>query len=100
MGDFNAKVGDKVKIGNKEANKGGKELVKMCKESGMEIINALDNREGAWTRIENGKRSVIDYILIEKKDSVKVKRMKIDEEKEWSLYYVKKREKFIQTTVE
>ena len=33
MGDFNAKVGGKVKYGDKEANKGEKELVKMCDES-------------------------------------------------------------------
>ena len=32
MGDFIAKVGGKVKYGDKEANKGGKELVKICEE--------------------------------------------------------------------
>ena len=53
MGDFNAEVGGIVKYGDKEANKGGKELVKMCEESDMEITYhfpwyhfALEEREG------------------------------------------------------
>ena len=89
MGDFNAKVGCKVKYGDKEANKGGKELVKICEESDMEIVNALEEREGTWTRIEKETRSVIDYILVERKDVGKVKRIIIDEHKEWTPYHVK-----------
>ena len=43
----------------KETNKGGKKLMKMCD---MEILNLLDDREETWSRIENGRGPVIDYI--------------------------------------
>ena len=62
-------------------------------------VNALEGREGTWTRIEKETRSVINFILLEGKEIVIVKRTIIDEHKSLTPYHVKKGEKFTLTIV-
>ena len=54
----------------------------------MEIINGMRERKETWTRIEKGRKSVLDYVMIEEKESHKVTEIYIDEEKIWMLHYV------------
>ena len=88
MGDFNAKVGGMIPNGEIEMNRGGKELSSLVEKNELTIINALEERVGTWTRKEKGKRSIIDYVIMEQKDLDKVKQIWIDEEKEWTPYRV------------
>ena len=88
MGDFNAKVGDMIEQGDTETNRGGKQLRILIKENRMEIVNGMRERKGTWTRIEKGKKAVLDYIMIEEKESHGVTEINIDEEKLWTPHYV------------
>ena len=58
----------------------------------MKIVNAEECCEGLWTRVEGIQKSVLDYILVFEKDTKLVNRMRIDEEKDITPYYVEKTE--------
>ena len=88
MGDLDAKIGDMIHHGDTETNRGGKLLKTMIKENGLGIINGMRERRGKWTRIEKGRKSVLDYIMIEEKESHKVKEIYIDQEKIWTPHCV------------
>ncbi len=82
LGDFNCKVGDAVPGNTEEVTKGGKILIKMVDKLGMELINAREECEGIWTRVEKNKKSVLDYVVMGNEGAKLVKRMVIDEERE------------------
>ena len=91
VGDFNCKIGDRIPGDSKEVTKGGRELIKMAECKGLQTVNTRW-KNGIWTRSEGGKRSTIDYFIIEEKETEMVKRFEIDERKEWTPYHVKKEE--------
>ena len=78
-----------IQGGNKEVTKGGKELMRMADENGIEIVNTMW-KDTIWTRTEGGKRSTIDYLLVEKNEIENVEEFEIDEDKLWTPYHVKK----------
>ena len=85
MGDFNAKV-DREEDEGKIKSKGGKKLKEVAKANGMIFINEMKVTEGKWTRVENGKKSVLDYMMVEKEEEDSVKKMIIDEDRKYTPY--------------
>ena len=86
IGDFNAKLGRKD---NEEAmSPAGKLMEKMVKESNLHVINHQVETKGRWTRVEDKKKSEIDYVLCT--DPEITSDLVIDEEKLFSAYHVKK----------
>ena len=84
-GDFNCKIGNKELKGNKaEVTKGGRKLMNLVETENLTIANVSQKCSGLWTRVENGKQSVLDYIIIEKGDDEFVQEVIIDEEKEYA----------------
>ena len=67
-GDFNCKVGDTIEGNIGPVSKGGKKLIKMIEKEKLCLTNASEKCEGKWTREENGKKSILDYIIIEQED--------------------------------
>ena len=81
-GDFNCRVGEaKVKGTLESESKGGKKLLAMIEKEKMILTNASDKCNGLWTREERGKRSVIDFIIMEEDDEHYIKSIEIDENK-------------------
>ena len=67
-GDFNCKVGEEHIEGSLGLpSKGGKKLIKMIEQEKMLLANACNECKGLWTWEEKGKKSVIDYILGDRK---------------------------------
>ena len=84
LGDFNCKVGKAVPGNTDEISKGGKILMEMIDKLDLNLLNAKDECEGTWTRVENEKRSILDYVIMENEGSKLVKKMVIDERKEFT----------------
>ena len=89
-GDLNAKIGEHIKGNNQQITKGGRLLLKLANSEGLTIENAKSCCKGRWTRIENGAKSVIDYILVAERTENYVENMQIDEEKEYTPYNLEK----------
>ena len=81
VGDFNCKIGNKIRDNKEEISKFGKILLEMVKEQELEILNTNKKCEGLWTRIEGEQKSVIDYILTSNDDGGHLNNMIIDEKK-------------------
>ena len=86
LGDFNCKIGEEVKGNTSEITMGGKMLQNLTEKTNMEIINTTELCKGTWTREEGGKKSVLDYVLINKEEIGSVEEMNIDEGKEITPY--------------
>ncbi len=56
-------------------------MLKLTEDEDMEVLNGLKTCNGIWTRQENDKRSVLDYMIIQKNDIEKVSQVTIDENK-------------------
>ena len=57
---INFKVGDRIRNNKEEVSKGGRVMMKMMENTKMEMINSWEKCKGTWTRIEGGKKSVLD----------------------------------------
>ena len=55
IGDFNCKVGERIKDGYVEITKGRKIMLEMMKEYNLELVNTWEHSKGKWTREEAGK---------------------------------------------
>ena len=66
LGDFNCKIGREIDGNKEKVTKGGRILMKLVKDMNLSLLNAHPKCQGLWTRNENGKISVLDYVLIEK----------------------------------
>ena len=86
MGDFNCKIGTEVKGNALTVTKGGKLLKDLTEKTNMEILNCTELCTGTWTRQENGQKSVLDYVLVNKEEIKSIEQMHIDEEKEKAPY--------------
>ena len=85
-GDMNAKTGNKIEGNHEKQTKGGKMLINLAEKEGMTIMNTKEVCKGKWTREEAGKKSIIDYVLIDKNYEEAVKEMVIDEQREFTPY--------------
>ena len=88
MGDFNCKIGDAIKNNKEEVSRGGKELLKMIKDNKLSVLNNHIRCKGKWTRSQNEKKSVIDYVLIKEEDEERITKVRIDENKEITPYRI------------
>ena len=87
-GDFNTKIGDYINGNKKEISKYGRMLLEIIKNEEMEILNTHIKCEGLWTRMEGGKKSVIDYVLINKEDTKYLNQMIIDDNKIMTPFHI------------
>ena len=86
MGDFNCKVGDIINGNTPDVSKGGKMLKELLSKGQMVLVNSSSKCVGKWTRQENEKNSIIDYVMIDENSEHCIKSMKIDEEKDMGFY--------------
>ena len=94
MGDMNCKVG----ISNTEITKGGKILLSLCEKLDLALLNNEEMCKGVWTRIDkNGKKSILDYFITDKKDLSKFKEVVIDEMKEITPFWINDKKEVIYT---
>ena len=97
-GDFNCKVVDETIKGNHPIiSKGGKKLLNMVEKDDLVILNGSDKCEGLWTRDENGKKSILDYMIIEKDDEEFCRSLHVDESKTFAPFRLKKEKGMIET---
>ncbi len=89
LGDFNCKVGTKIKGNNKEQTAGGKMLLSLIREEKLALMNGSEICKGLWTRVEGNKKSVLDYVVVSKENRNAVGEMIIDEEKEFAPLRIK-----------
>ena len=89
-GDFNAKIGKCIKGNTSEVSKSGRLLLRLVKNEEMEILNRQEACEGKWTRIQGNKKSILDYVIVNKGDGSYVNKMVIDENKEKTPFHIVK----------
>ena len=64
----------------------------MVKNNQLVFCNASAKSEGLWTRTDRKKKSVIDYVIIEKENEGALKKLLIDEQREFAPYGVERDE--------
>ena len=74
-------MGKIIKGNHEEVTKGGKILIEMMNSKKLKLINSMDKCKGKWTRIEGGKKSIIDYMIIRIDNEEDVVEATIDEKK-------------------
>ena len=87
LGDFNAKVRARIK-GNKETvTKGGRQIIKLVDKQDMGILNEESEIcKGLLSREQGKEKSVIDDVITNKENLQKIRKMIIDENKEYATY--------------
>ena len=88
LGDFNCKVGNIISGNHEEVSKGGKILLNMVEKLDLKLINSSEICNGVWTRKDGNKKSVLDYVLMEREGEKLVTMMKIDEERNCTPYRI------------
>eukprot|EP00794_Sanderia_malayensis_P017185 gene17185-18915_t len=79
MGDFNAHIGI---IGEQQINWNGKEIPDLMSEDNLILMNDTDKCNGLYTWSRGEQKSVIDFILVNKKAYQICKYTKIDEQQD------------------
>jgi len=79
MGDFNAHVGF---LGDHPLNANGELMLRFMEDWNLVMLNAHENCEGLYTRIQGLERSVLDYYLVDERMSNKFRYAYVDESKE------------------
>ena len=93
MEDFNAKIGDRIKGNMSTVTKGGRQLLKMIDKYDMKIVNEEQEIcKGLWTREQRKDKSVIDYMITDKKYFTTIKGMHIDQNKEYATFKIQRKE--------
>ena len=78
-GDFNAKIGDRIKGNMSTVTKGGRQLLKMIDKYYMKIVNKEQEIcEGLWTQ-EQGKDKSVIAVVTDKTYFTTTKGMHIDQ---------------------
>ena len=92
VGDFNCKIGARIKGNTEEISKGGKLLIDLADKLGLKILNESTACKGLWTRqkkvLNHVEKSVLDYVLVDELDEELVESMVIDEERECTPYHI------------
>ena len=93
IGDFDAKIGDRIKGNMSTVTKGGRQLLKMIDKYDMKIVNEEQEIcKGLWTREQRKDKSVIDYMITDKKYFTTIKGMHIDQNKEYATFKIQRKE--------
>ena len=91
MGDFNCRVGKEIEGNGQKVSRGGRKLIKFVEKEGLKIANSLENCNGKWTREENGVKSILDYVLVDKELGEHIKEITIhDTDKDISPFHLKR----------
>ena len=91
VGDFNCRVGGKIKNNEGKASKSGEKMLKMIEKEGLVLVNSMENCKGTWTREENGSRSILDYVLVDEELGSYIKEVEIhDKNKDISPFHLKR----------
>ena len=86
VGDFNVKIENHIP-GNKETvSKGGTQIKRIVEKYNLNINVNESKYERKWTREQEEKRSIIDYVITSQEYMETIKTMVIDEEKQYELY--------------
>ena len=73
--------------------KGGRQLLKMIDKYDMKIVNEEQEIcKALWTREQGKDKSVIDYVITDKKYFTTVKGMCIDQNKEYATFKIQRKE--------
>ena len=73
--------------------KGGRQLLKMIDKYDMKIVNEEQEIcKGLWTREQRKDKSVIDYMITDKKYFTTIKGMHIDQNKEYATFKIQRKE--------
>ena len=80
-GDFNLHIGEYIKGNDKKISKGGKKLIELCEDFGMEIMNKKSDPDNNHTHFDiTSKTSRILDLAISNMDSEHI-RLEVDKEK-------------------
>ena len=87
LGGFNVKIGTRIN-GNKETvTKMGRQIIKLVEKQDMVILNEESEMyKRLWTREQGKEKSVIDYLITNKDNLQRIRKMIIDENKEFATY--------------
>ena len=80
LGDFNGHIG--IIKETRPLDKNGKMILRWLDDYNLTLLNLDEKCEGAFTRTIKDQKSIVDYVLINKKMYNRFKEMKIDENKE------------------
>ena len=93
IGDFNAKIGDRIKVNMSTVTKGGRQLLKMMEKDGIKIVNEEQGIcKGLWTREQGKNKSVVDYLITNKNYFTTIKGMHIDQNEEYATLKIERKE--------
>ena len=92
IGDFNADIDDRIKGNMSTVTKGGRELLKMIDKYDMKAINEeKEICKRLWTREQGKDKSVIGYVITDKKYFTTIKGKHIDQNKEYATFKITKK---------
>ena len=94
LGDFNAKIGNYIKNNKETITTGGRHLKRLLEKGNMlcKVNGECSKWEGLWIREQGEDKSIIDYVITTKRDLNTIKTMKINEEKEFGIYKVERKD--------
>ena len=86
VGDSNIKIGNDIPSNTETVSKRGTQLKRIIEKYNLNIINANENKcKEKWTREQEEKESVIDYVITSRAYMETIKSMEIDEQKQYGL---------------
>ena len=86
VGDSNIKIGNDIPSNTETVSKRGTQLKRIIEQYNLNIINANENKcKEKWTREQEEKESVIDYVITSQAYMETIKSMEIDEQKQYGL---------------
>ena len=92
IGDFNADIDDRIKGNMSTVTKGGRELLKMIDKYDMKAVNEeKEICKRLWTRKQGKDKSVIGYVITDKKYFTTIKGKHIDQNKEYATFKITKK---------
>ena len=88
--DANSKLGPKIVKGDpNEQSRNGKLLQEVIEENNLVVVNGSDSCDGIITRqrdtVGRSEKSVIDFFIVCQNFFQLIKKMKVDEQKKYSL---------------
>ena len=92
-GYFNSKIGDSINGNMSAVTKRGRLFKKMIDKYDMKLVNEEQEIcKGLWTREQEKDKSVIDYVITDKKYFSTIKGMYIDQNKEYATFKIERKE--------
>ena len=85
MGDFNGRIGDKIYGGDPALNSNGRRLLNFCNDASLDIVNCSRQCHGKITWFRHPYSSCIDYFLSFNILDDYIKKMIVDEERNFHL---------------